>query len=70
MTGNTKLPSMTIPLFPATTREQAVELADLMYHLSMGELVSDVVVKERLVAESAGLIFREYNVAITLDRGT
>jgi hypothetical protein len=73
MTGNTKLPSMTIPLLPNTTREQAVELADLLYHLGMGELVSDIVVRERLVTDSAnasGLIFREYDVSISLSQGT
>ncbi len=77
--GNTKLPSTTIPLVSTATRADAVELADLLYHLKLQELVKDILVRERLVASgasslssslsSARTIDREYVVSLSLDAG-
>ena len=62
MTGNTKLPTMTIPLAPNTSRADVVKVANTLYHLSLEELVGSIVVKESLAVDRGAAIMRQYEI--------
>merc|ERR1711974_120911 len=65
-TADIRTPMMTLPLKDGTTEDEAYDLANHFYQLSLPELLQEVTVTEALQDTASGMRVRSYTITLFL----